>query len=240
MTISEQYELIITAVLMLMVLAIGYNTAFTNDVPVCDRYVANVYFYILFAIVLIIFSMLFIDKRRFAITNTKALIAFAISLSLLFILYSIPAENYIYNHLIWLLFIITLSVSIYGTWRYSRWSNVATSSAIITLIIFSILTAIAWLKPEWIGLNWGFILTGALLIAILAWIIPIVFGIDNYSNWYKILSAILLVIFSGLVLYDTRILRIKAEKCKFPDYPKDSLGLILDIVNMYSLSTNLQ
>lgn len=234
----NQYQLIITALLIILLVGIGYNSAFTNDMPTCNQYVTNVYFYILLAILIIIFGILFIDKRRIAVTTTRSLLSFAISLILLFILYSINPHNYILNHFVWLLFIITLSISMYGTLRYSRYTNVASNSAIIVTILFTILTIIAWIKPEWIGLNWGMFLSTALLIGILAWIIPLIVGI-NYSVYYKILSAIFIVIFSTLILYDTKILKIKAENCVFPDYPKDSLSLILDILNLFNFTNNL-
>ena len=57
-------------------------------------------------------------------------------------------------------------------------------------------------------------------------------------QWLNILGVIL---FSLYTAYDIQVLRVKASECKaqrnqniHPDYPADSLGIYLDILNLFS------
>lgn len=59
-------------------------------------------------------------------------------------------------------------------------------------------------------------------------------------QYYKMLSAVFVFIFMMLILYDTKLLRVKAERCVIPDYPTDSVGLFLDIINLFSNVTMLR
>ena len=107
--------------------------------------------------------------------------------------------------------------------------------------MLSLLTAFAFYKPELIKLSWGTGLTVALLAGLLAWLIPMIFRLPNknetYEKYYKFLSFIFVIIFMFLILYDTKMLRIKASTCIYPNYPLDSLGLFLDIINLFNSIT---
>ena len=78
-----------------------------------------------------------------------------------------------------------------------------TSTMIITLTLVAGLTAVAFIKPEWISLGWGQALTMALLIGILAWVVPM-FVADpeapSTQGYYRVLSAFFVFLFMILIL----------------------------------------
>jgi len=156
-------------------------------------------------------------------------------------MYAINPRHVLLNHAVWIVFLLAMSVSLYVIWRYSSYRGILVSTLIIVFLLVAGLTAIAYIKPEWIKLSWGSTLTVALLAGVLAWIIPMFFGSGkDMSNYYKLLSAAFVFIFMMLILYDTKLLRIKAQQCTVPDYPTDSLGLFLDIINLFSNVTMLR
>ncbi len=228
-------QLMILAVLIVIVVFFVYTRSFTDDVPSCDGYITNVYLYVLLALLLTAFSVLFIAKRRYPITSTKTLLAFAVAMLSLFTIFMINPRNVLFNHAVWLIFIIAISVNAYTIWRFSEYRGVLTSTLCITLLLTAGLIAVAHTRPEWVQLSWGSGLTVALLAGLFAWIIPLFFtDVTKMTNYYKFLSAAFVFIFMMLILYDTKLLRVKAANCTVPDYPTDSLGLFLDVINLFN------
>ena len=237
MNSSLNKQLITLSILILVTVFFVYTRSFKNDVPSCDGYVINVYLYVLLSLLILAFSVIFIAKRRYPITSTKSLLAFVVGLGLLFLLFTTPPRNVLLNHALWILFIISMSVGMYIIWKYTKLKGTLTSTLISTLLLIAGLTILAHYRPDLISLGWGSSLMIALSAGILAMIIPMLFNIQGMALYYKILSAIFVVIFSFLILYDTKILREKAKTCTItgvPDYPKDSLALFLDAVNLFN------
>ena len=234
-------QLMVLAVLIVTVVFFVYTRSFVDDVPSCDGYVTNVYLYVLLGLLITAFSVLFIAKRKYPITSTKSLIAFTVAIIALFGMYMVNPRNVLLNHAIWIVFLLAMSVSLFVIWRYSTYRGTLTSTLIIVFLLVAGLTAIAYIKPDLIKLSWGNALIAALLAGILAWIVPMFFGeAKNMTGYYKVLSAVFVFIFMMLILYDTKLLRIKAQQCIVPDYPTDSLGLFLDIINLFGNVTMLR
>ena len=234
-------QMMVLAVLIVTVVFFVYTRSFVDDVPNCDGYVTNVYLYVLLGLLITAFSVLFIAKRKYPITSTKSLLAFAVGIMALFSMYIINPRNVLLNHAVWIVFLLAMSVSLYVIWRYSTYSGTLTSTLIIVFLLVAWLTSIAYIKPDLVQLSWGSTLIVALVAGILAWIVPMFFGdTRNMTNYYKILSAVFVFIFMMLILYDTKLLRVKAQQCTIPDYPTDSLGLFLDIINLFGNVTMLR
>ena len=58
---------------------------------------------------------------------------------------------------------------------------------------------------------------------------------------YLIMSYAFILLFSLFLLYDTKLLQVKASKCISlnkigikPNYPRESLGIFLDILNLFT------
>jgi len=225
------FKLTVISVLILVVIFFLYSQSFKNDVPNCEGYVANVYLYVLLALLILSFSVLFIEKRRIPITGVKSLLFFGVSIISLIALLATDAKNPLLTHLLWVAFIISLSASVYTIWLKHR--GTGTSTLIGALFIMGILTVIAHIRPEWVKLSWGTGLTMALFVGLLALIIPPLVS-DVGHAYYRVLSGLFVILFGVLILYDTKILRVKAATCTYPNYPADSVGLFLDGLNMYS------
>lgn len=230
-------KLIVLSTLILITLGVLYSRSFKNDVPSCDGYITNVYLYILLALLITSFSIIFIAKRRYAITNTKSLLAFAIGLFALFSMYSLHPSQVLLNHLLWFVFILAISVSLFSVWRYSQFTGTVTTTLIIITIMVTTLTLLSYFTPNLVKLNWGTGLTIILFAGILAWTVPL-FTQIYIPYYYKILSAGFVILFCILILYDTQLLRIKAQNCTIPNYPLDSLGIFIDIINLYTFLQN--
>ena len=86
------------------------------------------------------------------------------------------------------------------------------------------------------SLSWGPVLFVLLLAGIVLELISIfVFGThrDRQSYIYKGFMYFFIVLFSFYVLYDTKMLQVRAKLCKVADYLNESLNLFLDIVNIF-------
>lgn len=101
------------------------------------------------------------------------------------------------------------------------------------ICIFTILSIFAIKKPYLISLNMG----NYLLISLIGLIAL------NISFWFfkpstftlRLTSYIGIIIFCGLILYDTKKLKVDANKCKKPfDYINHIISLFLDIINLFS------
>lgn len=228
-------QMTVLAILIVINVFFVYSRSFVDDVPNCDGYITNVYLYVSLGLLITAFTILFIAKRKYPITAAKSLIAFAIGLMALFTMYMINPRQALLNHLVWIVFLISIAVMLYVVWRYSSYRGTLTSTLVMVFLLVVGLTMVAHFKPEWISLGWGSALTVALLAIILAWVVPLLFGYTKgMTTYYKILSAILTFVFMLFILYDTKLLRVKAKQCVIPDYPTDSMGLFLDIVNLFS------
>jgi hypothetical protein len=232
-------KLIALSIIILIVVFFTYTKSFNNDIPTCDGYITNVYIYVLLGLLIACFSVLFIAKRQYAVTGTKTLIALGVSLVSIFAMYSLSPSQVLLTHLAWLTFIISISVTLYVVWRYTQYKGTITNTLIITILLVAGLTLFAHMRPDLISLSWGPILTIILATILLALLIPMLTGYNGMGVYYKGISALLVVVFMFLILYDTKLLRVKAETCVLPNYPADSLGLFLDIINMYTNVGNL-
>lgn len=225
----------ILTVLILLTVFVAYSRSFKDDVPTCDGYVLNVYLYITLGLLIMIFAVHVIAKRSFPITRTKALLSMGIALIAILVLFMIRADNVLLNHLVWVVFLLAISVSVYFIWRYTQYKGILESTLAMVFCIFVGLSLMVYFKPDWVQLSWGPALTWALFIGLLAWVIPMFFtNVNETSKYHRLLSGIFVFVFCLFILYDTKLLQEKAKSCVYPDYPKDSLGLILNIVNLFS------
>ena len=115
-------------------------------------------------------------------------------------------------------------------------NNVFLRTLITTLVIVLGLTAVAFYKPEMISLSWGPILITLLEIGIVMRILNIFLNKNpnTQGKMSYILSYVFIIIFSFLLLYDTKKLQVNAKKCIIPDYVNESISIFLDIINLFS------
>ena len=119
---------------------------------------------------------------------------------------------------------------------YVNSSKQVVISALLQHYFWTVFSAVAYAKPEWISLSWGPILFFALLAVIVMELLLIFLFRNNLgqrSGLFRAISYFVILIFMGFILYDTKRLQINAKECVKADYIKESLKLFLDILNIF-------
>jgi FtsH-binding integral membrane protein len=234
----------ISSVLFILLFSI-LNTAFKDGQFTCNRYILNTYLYVVLAITFIaLFLSILRYKDIFLFQHIKTgysplmlLLFFGLIGTVLGINWVSP-KNVLLKHILWLLFVILITISfhplhyLYGKAGLDKLINVA---FLTTLSLVLALTAFAFYKPELISLSWGPILFFMLLgVIILELIVLLIKGYEP-TMLHRAITYIVIGIFMGYLLYDTKMLQIRAKTCTkgTADYIKESLNIFLDIWNLF-------
>jgi len=148
---------------------------------------------------------------------------------------SIDPRKTVFKHLSWLVWIITMGITMYPIYLRSKQNGVFLSSLAVTFAMVATLTTVAFYRPDMIDLKMGPILLVLLLSGILLKIFTAIFAKRKTANnisYYT--SYVFIVLFSLFILYDTKKLQVNAKKCVIPDYINESMGVFLDVLNLFS------
>ena len=220
-----------------------YKNAYINNKLTCKKYVLNTYLYIILSLLVVSTIVLLIDtnfneviKNILLSRNYSFMILFIFTIISLISTMFISPERTILKHISWIIFIILIGITLYPIYKITELSSALSTTLFTTTLIVIILSIIAFYKPELISLSWGPIL----LVLLFAGII-LKFGLYLFTKSSKsnsklslILSYGFIVLFSFLLLYDTKKVQLNALKCKIPNYINESLGIFLDIINLFS------
>jgi len=246
-SITDQQKFIpmasLIGIIAIIIVAI-YNSAFKGGRFTCNRYILNSYLYILLVLVLIILEVLYLDFNKVSVIdlfqNFKGLWGFILLLILLIgvliVLMMIPPKFVLLKHAVWVIFALLLGMLAYPSYMKSKKENTLMGVMFSLIAILIVFSAIAFIKPDWISLSWGPVLVFILIGMIIA---QVVFYIMNRKNPNakrpKIFSYILIVLFIFFLLYDTKKIQVNAKNCKTAtaDYINESLGVVLDILNLF-------
>ena len=205
----------------------------------CNRYILNTYLYIILTfniIALLMFSMEYY-KINYNPSLLMFLGTFLITIGCIFLMHNISADQIILKHLVWLAFVLLLGLIFFPMYiSYKNKKHLIVSAIATTLLLFMGLSIVAYLKPEWISLSWGAILLLLLIGGIIMEVFTLVFYRKNLEKVRPLLKAMtyfFIVVFMVFILYDTKRLQINAKECVKADYIKESLGLFLDIFNIF-------
>ena len=215
-----------------------YKNAYHNMKLTCKNYVLNTYLYIILSLLIVSFIVQYIDKHYgvsilLNMRGWKFLILFIlVIISMIVSMFLSPDKTFL-KHLFWIIFIILIGVTLYPAYVIGKNSGILTSTILTTIMIVFLLTMVAFYNPDLISLNWGPVLTIMLSIGIILRILLYFLGNSNYNYYSVIISYIFITIFSFLILYDTKKLQINAKHCVIPDYINESIGIFLDIINLF-------
>lgn len=237
-TLNKSLLSISCFVLLLLVLLyfIAINS-FEKGKFTCNKYLLNTYLYIVltFNILIIINLTLEHNKVNIPLTLPMLLVLLFVNIGIIFLLHRIDPEKVVLKHLVWLLFVIIISLIVYPLYVNSS-KQVIISALFTTLFLTFVLSAIAYAKPEWISLSLGPILFFALLAVIIMELLLIFLFRNKLGEkaWlFRGISYFVILIFMGFILYDTKRLQINAKECVKADYIRESLKLFLDILNIF-------
>lgn len=116
---------------------------------------------------------------------------------------------------------------------------------VMTLGIF-IPMVILGLYDKYNILSWGIYLMFALIGLLIARIILYAVALTGYYNdqnltlTSQILSTFAVALFGLFTTYDVNLIKLKSKQCKSnPDYVDSSMGLFLDLLNIFANSANI-
>ncbi len=131
------------------------------------------------------------------------------------------------------LFITLLAISFNPLYRLSRANSVLLPCLITVILLFTILSVVAYYNLELINLKWSSMLFVSLLSLLLLRISFIWFSPSK--NILKLASYVGIVLFSFYILYDTKLMVVRATQCDKPyNYVQNVVSLFLDFINLLS------
>jgi len=164
-------------------------------------------------------------------TNMSMIGMFILTLVILFLIFII--QNPIIKFILFTIFSILFGLMLSRTLMVSspeiiKTALIGTLSIFVTMFLFTIFLLM-------IGVNlddrFGLILLFALIIMIITMVV--LHFMDKYSAYKKIISGILLFLFSLFIVYDTSNILTREEYMYNGDYITASMDYYLDIINIF-------
>ena len=237
-----------------ILLCLIYKYAFKNGKPHCNHFITNVYLYLALSFTIMgcfihLYNYILNEKedivkyistkKTFEQISNYIILSFIISLISIIFLSLQPLfskRGYLFNHSIWLLFLLSISLSLYPYFKSKEHSLELQRVLVMVIIIFLLMSGLVFIIPEFLKSTYNIAITG-FLIALISIIITEVFLLftGQYTNSiYKIISYFVIILFSLFISYDTSRLFHYAKICvNSPNYPLVSTNLFLDIINLF-------
>tara|TARA_B100000767_G_scaffold57479_3_gene53201 strand:- start:36 stop:809 length:774 start_codon:yes stop_codon:yes gene_type:complete len=228
-----------------------YNTAFKGGKFTCNRYILNTYLYILLSLIIISLENILLENNNVSLEEIFGrfkgtigiIILLGISIGLLTLVMTINPKNVIIKHLVWFVYILFLGLLAYPSYLQTIEENTVIVTLFSTISILLMFTSIAFLKPEWISLSFVPILVFLLLGGMIAEICFRFFNKNkNVSMKRKGFAYFFIAVFTLFILYDTKKIQINAKNCKENkvDYINESMGIVLDALNLFQNIADVQ
>ena len=214
---------------LLIALVLTYANAFVNGMPTCNDYTLNTYMYILLGLTTVFVVSKTLSDKGIQLPNQ--MLTLVMSLACMFAVYYTQPKEVIANHLAWFAFLVTLAMSmapIYASYN----SGVITQTLVSTILIVLGLTAVVYARPDLVSDSWSSMLAVALFAGIVLELVNI-FLVKNVG-FQKLLTYSLVVLFSVFLMVDTKAIKERSKECEgTPDYPKGSIDVLMDFVNLF-------
>lgn len=251
---NYSYLLFFTIISTLILTYLVSKYAFSNGKPHCKHFVTNVYLYLALSFSLVGCSIhmynYFLNKKSdvsklISLNQTLKQITPYIILSFIISIISIillavqpifSKEGFMRNHIIWLLFILSISLSLYPYFKSIEYFEVLNKALVITSLIFLLMSYVAVQYSSFFNRTYKLAIIGMLvaLVAIIITELCLLFTQKYTYNLFTIISYIVIILFSIFIAYDTSRLFHYADICVHsPNYPQLSSHLFLDILNIF-------
>ena len=219
---------IITPILVILT----YLSAFKNGKPTCDRYLINNFLYLMTFISIYLLSIKKLDDLNIEYSTTRSIVSVFLLLGALYLYYS--SQNIFLKHLSWVIVVFTLAYS--SKKLYDNYGKEDINKVLVKLMmVLALCIAFAVLFPNLIKPKMEIILLFALFVAILFRIIDYFFMDKKYDS---VISTIIIMIFSGFMVYDTdRVLKLKklcSDSGRSADYLMNISNMFLNILNLFN------
>jgi hypothetical protein len=220
-------------ILLSIVTIIILSSAFKNKQPTCNRFILNTYAYLLFMILFLYTTHLYIIKH---LLNTPLLnyffLLFIVNIVILLRLMYIPAFHPVEKHLYLITWLVSFALISYPmTLKANRMDPSAlTEIMVICLSLTLAATGLVVFFPKLVTPAWGL----PLFLGLTGLIVAQIFSLFlNTKSLYITYFAIAL--FTMFISYDTQLAISASKTCVEgkADYIKYSMGLFLDVVNLF-------
>lgn len=255
------YSVVIAFIIILYLIS---QFSFKDGKPTCDNYVFNVYLYLAMSITLlglfayIINELISKNKKEkhelmpMHYVHQKlgwySIIGIILSFVFIIMMALTPAfskEGHIYNHIVWVLFIASISVMIYPYFKSEEVANVIDDALLSTALVFIFMSIVVYAQPSFFSGTYNYVMPG-LLVGLISIIIVSLFNIfftkdmEIYKKTSLYISYVVILLFSLFVSYDTSKMFELAKRCiKYPNYPKNSVDFFLDLLNLFLSFVNI-
>ena len=224
--------------LILIALAFVFNFAFKDGKPTCEPYLINTYLYLALAITFIGFVLTSKQVEKHA--NDIPLFALFLFTIGGIIALSIT-KGVVASHIIWIGIVLLLGLTMAPLFYLVRNDDgqKAFSALVSTISVFLVSTLVAFMGHDSIKQYLGSF--GLMLFVVLLSIILIelyyIFIAESYpQNTHRMISYIVIALFSFYVVYDTVRIQERGKICSKTNpanYPKESLSFVLDVLNIF-------
>lgn len=227
-----------------------YNTAFSKGHFTCKHYILNTYLYILMALVIMSLEVLSFDLYQVDVLQyLGSIMSFVIILflviGLLLLTMTINPRNVLLKHTVWLVFTLILGFLAYPAYLKSKSNNTILPVLLSLVSILVVFSLVAFIKPDWISFSWGPILF-FLLIGVIITHLIFLFTINKRTKkqnmrYIKGSSYFIIILFIFFIMYDTKKIIVAAKQCqeKTVDYINQSLGVVIDALNIFQSLVNV-
>ena len=177
------YSGIIAFIIILYLIS---TSSFKNGKPTCNNYVFNVYLYLAMSITLIGLFAYVINEltskneaekhqlmpMNYIYNQLGSYIFGGMILSFIFIIMIAFTNNFsktghIYNHIIWLFFVASISIMIYPYFKSQELAGVVDDALISTALVFIFMSIIVYAQPDFFEKSYNFVMPG-LIVGLLA------------------------------------------------------------------------
>ena len=231
----------ILSLIAILLLVFKYSINKKTGTFTCQKYIMNTYLYVILSFILLSLLITLLNDNNVSITFTGMnylalfLILIGLVISLNFIVPDTKLKM-IMKHIVWLVILLLFALQLSLLVKYTS-QGILSNALLTTGLLVLALTAIAFLKPEWISLKMGPILFFLLLAGIIFEASALLFFREQYlvkNKWlYKVAAYGFIALFMGFLLYDTKRLQVRARACKIADYIRESFSIFLDILNLF-------
>ena len=232
--ISPKYLKILAPLLV----GITYMSAFKNHKPTCDRYMLNYFLYLITTIVLYLTFGELSNEYGFNDNKMALILSFIGSIGIIFAF--TVTKNVWVRHLLFIALIFLISIG--SKKLYEMYDKEEITSVIKKLLLILVVCgAIAVKFPDLI--KPGFINAGVISLII----VLILTLIDQFvfkGKYNKIISTMIIFIFTMFIIYDTSRVISYSKKCKSDkngaEYLNHVLDMFLNIINVFNNLLNIE
>ena len=231
----------VLSLIVILLLVFKYSINKKTGTFTCQKYIMNTYLYVILSFILLSLLITLLNDNNISITFTgmNYLALFLILIGLVISLNFIVPDTKLkmtMKHIVWLVILLLFALQLSLLVKYTS-QGILSNALLTTGLLVLVLTAIAFLKPEWISLKMGPILFFLLLAGIIFEASALLFFREQYlvkNKWlYKGVAYAFIALFMGFLLYDTKRLQVRASACKIADYIRESFSIFLDILNLF-------